>query len=372
MGRAATATINFDALRHNYRLAKQASGNRKAVAIIKADAYGHGAVKVAKALSSEADAFGVACIEEAIELRQESINNPILLLEGFFTEDELETISHLNLWTAIHSLEQINILANSQLKKPINVWLKMDTGMHRLGIEPDLYELAYHKLKALRQVNEVVLMSHFSSADDITCDETQQQIDIFEHATKHINAPASLANSAGTLGHAFSHKDWQRPGIMLYGATPFSNPHPIADQLQSVMTLSSEVIAIHHLQQGEAVGYSKTFVCNQPTKVGTVAMGYADGYPRHAKNGTPVIVNGQRTKVLGRVSMDMLAVDLTHINGAAVGNPVILWGPDLPASEVAPYCDTIPYTLFTGITRRVHKTYKNILNRDVNAFKKVS
>jgi len=370
MGRAATATINFDALRHNYRLAKQASGNRKAVAIIKADAYGHGAVKVAKALSAEADAFGVACIEEAIELRQEGIKNPILLLEGFFTKDELETISNLNLWTAIHSLEQINILANSALKKHINVWLKMDTGMHRLGIEPELYELAFHKLKALRQVNEVVLMSHFSSADDILCVDTKKQIHVFERATKNINAPKSLANSAGTLGHESSHKDWQRPGIMLYGATPFATPHPIADQLQSVMTLSSEVIAIHHLKKGDGVGYSKTYICDQNTKVGTVAMGYADGYPRHAKNGTPVIVNGQRTKILGRVSMDMLAVDLTHIQGAAVGNTVVLWGPDLPASEVAPYCDTIPYTLFTGVTRRVHKEYKNILNRDVNAFRK--
>ena len=366
MGRAATASINFDALRHNYRLAKAASNGKKAIAIIKADAYGHGAVMVARALSREADAFGVACIEEAIELREAGIKNPILLLEGFFTPDELTIISELNLWTAIHSAKQVDILESITLSKRINVWLKMDTGMHRLGVQPDEYERVYRRLKTLPQVNDVVLMTHFSSADDLDDQETEKQIAIFNDATKNIDAETSLSNSAGTLGRETAHGDWQRPGIMLYGATPFDHAHKWGDQLQSVMTLTSEVIAIHNLNEGDAIGYSKTYVCDKPTRVGTVAMGYADGYPRYAKNGTPVMVNGYPSTILGRVSMDMLSVDLTHIPDAELGAKVELWGDKLKASDIAVYCDTIPYTLFTGITRRVHKAYTNILNRDSN------
>jgi alanine racemase len=370
MGRAATITINFEALRHNYRLAKRVSGNQKTLAIIKADAYGHGAIMVARALSNEVDGFGVACIEEAVELREAGINKPILLLEGFFTPDELNIISELDLWTAIHSEEQVDLLSRHTLSKRINVWLKMDCGMHRLGIKPERYNTVYQKLNTLPQVNDIVLMSHFSSADELDIDETKKQVALFDRFTKNIPAQKSLANSAATLGQPCSHKDWQRPGLMLYGATPFTQSHPNADQLQSVMTLSSEVIAVHHLEQGDAVGYSKTFVCDKATKVGTVAMGYADGYPRHAKCGTPVLVNGQLTRTLGRVSMDMLAIDLTNIEGAETGAYVELWGENLPASEVATYCDTIPYTLFTGITRRVHKAYTNILNRNSFELKK--
>lgn len=358
MGRAATATINFDALRHNYRLAKKASNDSKAIAIVKANAYGHGAVMVARALSNEADAFGVACIEEAIELREAGIKNPILLLEGFFTADELQIISELNLWTALHSLDQIKTLSEHNLPRPINIWLKMDTGMHRLGIAPGDYHAAYESLKKLPQVNNVVLMTHFSSADEINNPETDLQVSTFKRASCNISAEISLANSAGTLGHPITHGDWQRPGIMLYGATPFDHTHEWADQLQPVMTLSSKVIAIHNLEKGQAIGYSKTFVCDKPIRVGTVAMGYADGYPRHAKAGTPVYVNGQATTILGRVSMDMMAVDLTNISDADIGAEVELWGNQVPASDVATHSDTIAYTLFTGITSRVHKVYK--------------
>ncbi len=357
MGRAATATINLDAIRFNYRLAKSQAYGQKAVAIIKADAYGHGAVVVAKALSSEADAFGVACIEEALELREAGIKNPILLLEGFFKADELELIAKHNLWTSVHSLSQIKDIKNAKLKNSITVWLKMDTGMHRLGIAPQDYQDAYQQLKQLQQVKDVVLMSHFSSSDDLEINTTQDQITIFDAFTSGIDAKVSLANSAATLGHKQALRQWQRPGIMLYGATPFAQSHPQGDQLKSAMTLSSEVIAIHHLNAGDAVGYSSTFVCEQETIVGTVAMGYADGYPRHAKNGTPILVNGQRTHIIGRVSMDMLAVDLTNIKDVEVGAYVECWGDNLAASEIAPYCETIPYTLFTGITRRVHKVY---------------
>ena len=357
MGRATTATIHLDAIRANYLLAKSVAKHAKAMAIIKADAYGHGAVPVAKGLSNIADAFGVACIEEALELREAGIENPILLLEGFFTTDELPIISAQNLWSAVHSLEQIDDIANSQLSAPINVWLKMDSGMHRLGVAPQDFKMAYDKLKSLDNVADVILMSHFASADDLTDASTAAQVALFEHASEGIDAGISLANSAGTLGHDNARREWQRPGIMLYGATPFDHAHPLADQLQAGMSLTSKVIAVREVPAGEAVGYSATYVCDKPTIVGTVAMGYADGYPRHAVSGTPVIVNGQRTQIIGRVSMDMITVDLTHIKDAHVGADVEFWGKNLPAAEVAPYCNTIPYTLFTGITRRVHKVY---------------
>ncbi|MBU2862740.1 alanine racemase [Reinekea forsetii] len=359
MARAATATINIEAFRHNYRLAKSLARSAKAVAIIKADAYGHGAIKMAYTLENEADAFGVACIEEAVELREAGIQKPILLLEGFFSADELQTISELNLWCAVHSLEQIDALANTKLINPIHVWLKMDSGMHRLGVMPKEYRSAFARLNQLEQVAEVVLMTHFANADNIGCPITAQQMQCFDEVTHDLNAPISIANSAATLGYENARRQFQRPGIMLYGATPFSNPHPIADQLQPVMSLTSEIIAIREVPAGEGVGYSHRYVCNQPTLVGTVAMGYADGYPRHAKDGTPVMVNGQRTALIGRVSMDMLTVDLTQVTDAQVGSKVELWGESLAAAEVATYCDTIPYTLFTGVTRRVHKRYIN-------------
>ncbi|EAR62338.1 alanine racemase [Neptuniibacter caesariensis] len=357
MARAATATISLEAIRHNYSLAKSVAPDQGALAIIKANAYGHGAVEVAKALSDIADGFGVACIEEAIELREAGIKLPILLLEGFFSADELDYISRENLWCAVHSLAQIDIIAAAKIDTPIKIWLKMDSGMHRLGVAPDDYQEAYQRLNDLTQVKEVVLMTHFSSADEPDLAVTAEQIALFDKVTQGIEADVSLANSAGTMAYPEARRSWQRPGIMLYGATPFAMPQEVADKLKPAMTLSSEVIAVRDLEPGEAVGYSCTWVCDKPTRVGTVAMGYADGYPRYAKSGTPVLVNGQKSQIIGRVSMDMLAVDLTDIPDAEVGSYVEFWGDNLAASEIATYCDTIPYTLFTGITRRVHKKY---------------
>jgi len=357
MGRPATATIDLNAIRHNYLLAKQAAPDDKAMAIIKADAYGHGAIIVANALTDIVDAFGVACIEEALELREAGITQPILLLEGFFSADELTLISEHDLWCAIHNQAQIDILAETKIAKPIDIWLKMDSGMHRLGIEPEHYLSAYEKLTTLAQVKDIVLMSHMSSADDLSATTTLQQINCFDSITAGIDAPISLANSAATMAHQPARRAWQRPGIMLYGATPFTCSQTIADQLIPAMTLSSEIIAIRDLQPGDAVGYGGTWVCEQATRVGTVAMGYADGYPRHAKNGTPVIIDGIRSQIIGRVSMDMITIDLTDLPHAKIGSKVEFWGKQLAASEVARNCDTIPYTLFTGITRRVHKKY---------------
>ena len=357
MARAATVTIDLDAIAHNYRLAKSLAPGQQALAVIKADAYGHGAVAVAKKLQAEADAFAVACIEEAVELRVAGIRKPILLLEGFFTADELNYISDQNLWTAVHNDSQIDAIANAKLNKPIDVWLKLDSGMHRLGFSPDEFVAAYARLKTLPQVGNILMMSHFSSADDLASPVTQNQLEIFDAVQRQCPVPMSIANSAATLMHNSAHRNWQRPGIMLYGSSPFTNQPDIDAQLKPAMTLTSEVIAIHDLQPGDPVGYSGTFVCDKPTRVGTVAMGYADGYPRQAKTGTPVIVNGQRTRIIGRVSMDMMTVDLTGID-ARLGSKVELWGKNLLANEVAPWADTISYTLFTGITRRVHRKIK--------------
>lgn len=357
MSRPTTATIDLSAVRHNYNLAKSLSGEGDALAIIKANGYGHGAIELARALDDLTPGYGVACIEEAVELRDAGVSKPILLLEGFFEANELDYIASHNLWCAVHSLDQIAILEKAQLSHPINIWLKIDSGMHRLGIQPEQALEAYARLNKLLQVSQVTLMSHFARADELERKETCSQIRQLEALATQLNLPMSLANSAGILGHAGARKQWQRPGIMLYGATPFPEANPQGDQLKPVMTLSSQVIAVRDLPIGESVGYGATWTAVRPSRIGTVAMGYADGYPRHAKNGTPVLVDGVETQIIGRVSMDMLAVDLTNHPTAKIGSTIEFWGKLLSVNRVADWCSTIPYTLFTGITNRVHKRY---------------
>ena len=360
MSRAACATIDLDAIRHNYRLAKALAPGAKAAAVIKADAYGHGAVPVAQALQAEADAFAVACIEEALELREAGIRIPILLLEGFFDAEELPTIARQQLWCVIHSYQQIAALQQARLPKPINVWLKLDTGMHRVGISPEDCRSAFGTLRGLPQTGQVALMTHLACADDLQSDATARQIARFDAGSAGLDAAASLANSPAILAWPQAHRDWLRPGMMLYGASPFGHPQENADLLQPAMTLSSRLIAIRDLQPGDTVGYGATFRCDRPSRIGTIAMGYGDGYPRHAINGTPVLVNGQRATLAGRVSMDMLSVDLTDLSDARVGDPVELWGKNLSLNDVAGKCDTIPYTLVSGITRRVPRRYQGL------------
>lgn len=359
MSRAAKITVDLDAIRHNYRLARSLNPAGNAAAIIKANGYGHGAVEVAKALEAEADAFGVACIEEGVELVDAGIKKPVLLLEGFFEASELEYISKHGMWCAIHSLDQIEQIAQAKLSQPIRIWLKMDSGMHRLGVHPTDYQQAYNRLMALDNVADVILMSHFASADELDKTTTEEQLASFNKYAEGIDAPVSLANSAGLLAWNDARRDWLRPGIMLYGATPFPQAQKNADKLIPAMTLTSEVIAVREVQAGDCVGYAGNWCADKPSRVGTVALGYADGYPRHAGTGTPVLINGQRSRIIGRVSMDMLAVDLTDFPDAGVGTEIEFWGKNLTAAEIAPHCGTIPYTLFTGITRRVHKRYIN-------------
>jgi alanine racemase len=348
--RPARALIDLQALRDNYRFARKLADAR-ALAVIKADAYGHGAVRCAHALADITDGFAVACIEEALALREAGIQAPVLLLEGFFEASELPLMVEHHFWCVVHALWQVEAIEQATLKGPLTVWLKMDSGMHRVGVSPADYASAYQRLLASGKVAKVVLMSHFSSADELDNARSAEQVALFTQATQGLSAEVSLRNSPAVLGWPQVQSDWVRPGIMLYGASPFEQPHPDADQLKPVMTLQSRVISVRELPAGEPVGYGQHFVTDKPMRVGVVAMGYADGYPRHAPTGTPVVVAGKRSRLLGRVSMDMLCIDLTDVPEATLGSQVELWGGQVKASEVAAWAGTIPYQLFCNLKR---------------------
>lgn len=353
--RPARALIDLQALRHNYQLARELSG-AKALAVIKADAYGHGAVRCAQVLQAEADGFAVACIEEALALRAAGIHGPVLLLEGFFEASELELIVQHDLWCVVHALWQLEAIEKANLSKPITVWLKLDSGMHRVGLHPKDYQSAYQRLQATGKVARIVLMSHFARADELDCSASNDQVAVFQAARQGLNAEISLRNSPAVLGWPQIPSDWVRPGIMLYGSTPFEVQQAQAQRLQPVMTLESKVISVRELPAGEPVGYGARFISQRPTRVGVVAMGYADGYPRLAPTGTPVMVAGKRSQLIGRVSMDMLCIDLTDVPEAGLGSPVELWGKNVLASDVAIQAGTIPYQIFCNL-RRVPLVY---------------
>ena len=353
--RPARALIDLQALRHNYQLAREVTG-AKALAVIKADAYGHGAVQCAQALEAEADGFAVACIEEALELRAAGIRAPVLLLEGFFEADELPLIVEHDMWCVVHSLWQLDAVEQAALSRPIHVWLKLDSGMHRVGLHPSDYQAAYQRLQASANVSKIVLMSHFARADELDSVRSVEQVAVFLGARAALTAEVSLRNSPSVLGWPKVPSDWVRPGLMLYGTTPFEEPQAVAARLQPVMTLESKVICVRELPAGEPVGYGAKFVTQKPMRIGVVAMGYADGYPRQAPTGTPVLVDGVRSQLLGRVSMDMLCIDLTDVPHAGLGSTVELWGKNILASEVAAQADTIPYQIFCNL-KRVPRVY---------------
>ncbi|MCS3467897.1 alanine racemase [Pseudomonas sp. JUb42] len=353
--RPARALIDLQALRNNYQLARESTG-AKALAVIKADAYGHGAVKVAQALQDQADGFAVACIEEALELRAAGIRAPVLLLEGFFEANELALIVEHDFWCVAHSPWQVDAIERAALHKPITVWLKLDSGMHRVGLHPHEYQAAYQRLQASGNVIKIVLMSHFARADELDSSRSDEQVAIFQAARQGLNAEISLRNSPAVLGWPQIPSDWVRPGIMLYGASPFDQPQTLADRLQPVMSLESKIINVRELPAGEPVGYGGAFVTERPTRIGVVAMGYADGYPRQAPTGTPVWIDGQPSQLLGRVSMDMLCVDLTHLPRAGLGSDVELWGRNVPVGEVASRAGTIAYQILCNL-RRVPRLY---------------
>lgn len=347
------ARIHLDAIRHNYRLAKQRAPGARALAVIKANAYGHGAVQVGRALAPEADGFAVACVAEALELRDSGIRNPILLLEGVFAPEEVAVVDRADLAMVVHCREQLDWVLAARPARPLECWIKIDSGMHRVGFRPAEFAEIHARLRDCPHVGRVRAMTHFARADEPEHPYTRTQLAIFDAALRGIEVPCSLANSAAVLAWPDAHRHWTRPGIMLYGASPFATPDPRAADLRPAMTLESALISVRDLAAGDPVGYGGRFVCDRPTRVGVAAVGYADGYPRHARDGTPVAVGGRVTRVIGRVSMDMITLDLTGLDGVRLGDPVELWGSTVPATDVARWSDTIAYQLFTGIGRRV-------------------
>lgn len=355
--RPAYIDIDVNAFTHNLAEVRRFAPQSKILAMIKANAYGHG-IKYFIAALQRADAVGVACIEEAIELRKEGLTIPILLLEGFFSASELSLIVEHNLMSVIHNQHQINILQNATMMAPIKVWLKLDTGMHRLGIAPSEFNAAWAQLINHKNVAQPpVVMSHFACADEISNPFTSEQLAYFHQTTPNIQNEISLANSAAIITRPETHYQWVRPGIMLYGISPFTDKTGDAYGLKPVMTLRSEIIALRHVKQGETVGYGAIWTAPKDSLIGVVGIGYADGYPRHAKNGTPVLVNGHEVPLVGRVSMDMLTVDLSNYPETKIGSPVTLWGKGLAIEKIAQCSNTIAYELVCGINRthRVHQ-----------------
>ena len=360
MTRPILASIDLHALRHNYSVARRYAGSARIWAVVKANAYGHGLIRVAHALADSADGFALIEIEGAIALREAGFRQPILLLEGFYAADEIPLIIEYSLTTVIHSLRQMNTLIASSPAKGarLPVYLKLNTGMNRLGLNANELEHAMPALRAAAHIGAITLMTHFSDAD---CDRDGRgivdQMDRLDAIRSGLPHPVSLANSAALLRYPESvgcDQDWARAGIMLYGSSPFPDLRSAAElDLKPVMTLKSQLIAVRDLAVGDRIGYGGTFVAAAPMRVGVVACGYADGYPRHAPTGTPVLVDGQRSRTLGRVSMDKICVDLSGIPGAGIESSVALWGKDLPADEVAAAAGTISYELFCALAGRV-------------------
>ena len=359
MPRPIQATIHPEALRHNLERARQAAPDARLWAVVKANAYGHGIERVFESLRA-ADGFALLELGEAERIRQLGWRGPILLLEGVFEARDLELCSRLGVWHSVHCDAQIDWLAAHKTQVPHRVFLKMNSGMNRLGFTPERFRSAYARLNALTQVEEISFITHFSDADGPR--GIEHQLQAFVTATQDLPGERSVCNSAATLLHGMESRvrnDWVRPGIVLYGSAPDYPQHTAADWgLQPAMTLSTEVIGVQDLQAGDTVGYGSTFVADGPMRTGIIACGYADGYPRHCGTGTPVLVNGVRTRVLGRVSMDMLNVDLTPVPDAGVGSEVTLWGVarngvQLPIDEVAAAAGTVGYELMCAVAPRV-------------------
>lgn len=355
--RPLVATVDLAAIRHNYAVAKRCAPGRQAFAVVKANAYGHGVREVVTALHDEADGFAVASLEEAAEVRAMHAQARILLLEGCFSAEELPMAAHLALDIVVQGAQQAEALLATSLSRPLNVWLKLDSGMHRLGFAAGQVRDWHARLRAAGQVAELNLLSHFACADERGHELNEQQIETFLGLLDLDFDQRSLANSAALLTIPAAHMDWQRPGIMLYGATPFAELSAKQLGLRPVMTLTAQVIAVRDVPAGESVGYGGAWVAQRLSRVGTVSCGYADGYPRHAPPGTEVVVHGQRVPLAGRVSMDMLSIDLTDVADAQVGDVVELWGEQLPVDELAQRCGSIGYELLTKVTGRVPRLY---------------
>jgi len=348
MPRPIRATISSGAIAHNLSVARRHASNAKVWAVIKANAYGHGLERAARAAAS-ADGFAVLDFEEAARLRRAGVAQPILMLEGMFEPGDVALAVRHRLTPVIHRREQIEML--SAAAAPLDVYLKVNSGMNRLGFVGENVAGAYQSLAAHPRVNSLTLMTHFADADGAS--GIAAQLETFTRLTKSFRGPRSLANSAALLRFPEARGDWVRPGIVLYGCSPFSDRSAEALGLKAAMTLTSEIIATQQLRAGEGVGYGLGYKAERPMRIGVIACGYADGYPRHAPAGTPVLVNGKRTRIVGRVSMDMITLDLSGIPEAGVGAPVTLWGEGLSADEVGAAAGTLSYELLCALAPRV-------------------
>lgn len=350
MTRPLFAHIDADALQHNLAVARSHAGKARIMAVVKANAYGHGLSRVAQALWAT-DGFAVASLEEAVQLRDLGWQKPILLLEGAFAASEIDECVNRQLTLAVHQFEQIRMLQMTKIAQPLAIFLKLNSGMNRLGFKPQDYPLALAQLQVMAACTNITLMSHFATADD--ANGVTEQLNIIKKCFSGLAYPMSIANSAALFRYPACKGDWVRPGIALYGASPFTDASADTLDLHPVMTLYSQIIAVQTLMRGDALGYARAWFADRPSRIGVVACGYADGYPRHAPTGTPVLVNGHVTRTLGRVSMDMLFVDLTTLPDAGVGSPVVLWGKGLPVEQIALSAGTISYELLCARAQRV-------------------
>ena len=349
MSRPIQAHIELSALERNLALVRRKTGAR-IMAVIKANAYGHGLLHTAEALQA-ADGLAMLDLGDAIRLREAGCRQTILLLEGVFRAEEMAQVAEYDLSLVVHSAQQLAMLDAYPRRERLSVWLKVNTGMNRLGFTPAELPEAMSCLKAHAAVRDVILMTHFANAD--VTQGVAAQLERFNDLASSFNMQRSLANSAAILRYPATHGDWVRPGIMLYGASPFAETSAKDLGLRPVMTLSSELISVREIQSGEQVGYGGLYTADRDMKVGVIACGYADGYPRHAPSGTLVLVDGQRTRTLGRVSMDMLSVDLTGLSHVKTGSRVVLWGEGLPVEEVAHAAGTVSYELLCALAARV-------------------
>jgi alanine racemase len=350
LSRPIHASVSISALRHNYAVAKRAALQSKVLAVVKANAYGHGIERVTRALV-KGDGFATVELEGAVATRERGFSEPILLLEGFFEANELPVISASDLAVVVHCDEQLRMLETARPAKPLDVYFKINTGMNRLGFTVPVARQKLERLKKSNAAKSITLMTHFATADGP--EGVEEATRRFNAATEGIDLPRSLANSAAIFSHPDSHADVARLGIALYGATPFADRTAESLGVKPAMTLVSELIAIQDLHAGETIGYGGTYRCERDMRVGVVACGYADGYPRHAPSGTPIVVGGVRTKTVGRVSMDMLTVDLANVSAARIGTPVVLWGEGMPIDAVAEPAGTVGYELMCALAPRV-------------------
>lgn len=355
MSRPIQALIDPAALEHNLSIARRQAPHSRVMAVIKADAYGHGLLRAAEGLAG-AEGFALLELDAAVRLREAGYRQTILLLEGFFDVDELGWIEQYHLSTVVHHPEQLAMLGAARRHGKLDVFLKLNTGMNRLGFTLEEFPAALERLKSNPAVRQITLMTHFACADEPDRnDSIAAQLQRFNQAAGGRYMPRSLANSAAVLRFPETHADWVRPGIMLYGSSPLT--HTTAEQLglQPAMTVSSKIISVQTLSPSDGVGYGHTFRADRSMRVGIVAGGYADGYPRHAPTGTPVLVQGRRTRVVGRISMDMLHVDLSEIEDAGVGSLVTLWGRGMPVDEVAQAAGTLGYELLCAVAPRMQR-----------------